>query len=39
MRFRDERPDGVDFVTFDRRLATAAEKEGFRIVGAVPDEP
>lgn len=34
----DDRPDGVEFVTFDRRLATAAEKEGFRAVGAAPDD-
>lgn len=27
-------PGGLDFVTFDRRQAEAAEREGFRVLGA-----
>jgi predicted nucleic acid-binding protein len=30
----DSRPDGLELVTFDERLATAAEKEGFGVLGA-----
>lgn len=32
----DARADDLEFVTFDRRLAAAAEREGFRAVGATP---
>jgi len=28
----EERPDQADFVTFDTRLAEAADKEGFRVL-------
>lgn len=28
----EERPHGIDFVTFDRRLAEAAEREGFEVL-------
>ncbi len=31
----EERPDSIEFVTFDRRQAEAAEREGFRVLGAV----
>ena len=31
----EERPDSLEFVTFDRRQAEAAEREGFRVLGAV----
>jgi uncharacterized protein len=30
----EERPDSIEFVTFDRRQAEAAEREGFRVLGA-----
>ena len=30
----DSHPDGLELVTFDERLATAAEKEGFAALGA-----
>jgi len=30
----EEHTAGVEFVTFDTRLGEAAEKEGFRILGA-----
>jgi predicted nucleic acid-binding protein len=30
----DSHPDGLSFVTFDERLATAAVKEGFAVLGA-----
>jgi hypothetical protein len=30
----DSRPEGLEFVTLDERLATAAEKEGFTVLGA-----
>jgi hypothetical protein len=30
----DSNPDGLPFVTFDERLAIAAEKEGFSVLGA-----
>lgn len=33
----EERTAGVTFVTFDARLAEAARKEGFEIVGIEPD--
>ena len=29
----EERPDSLEFVTFDRRQAEAAEREGFRVLG------
>ncbi|HEX7940110.1 MAG TPA: hypothetical protein VF483_14075, partial [Gemmatimonadaceae bacterium] len=29
----DNRPSTLDLVTLDRRLADAADKEGFRVVG------
>ena len=32
-----ERPERVPFVTLDQRLAEAAEREGFQIVGRVPE--
>ena len=35
----EERPDTIDFVTFDVRLAEAAEREGFRVLGASPSRP
>jgi uncharacterized protein len=31
----EERPESIEFVTFDRRQAEAAEREGFRVLGAV----
>ena len=31
-----DRPDGFPFVTLDARLAEAAEKEGFEILGVLP---
>lgn len=30
----EERPEGIGFVTFDRRQAEAADREGFRVLGA-----
>ncbi|MGH7417745.1 MAG: type II toxin-antitoxin system VapC family toxin [Candidatus Rokuibacteriota bacterium] len=30
----EERPESIEFVTFDRRQAEAAEREGFRVLGA-----
>jgi predicted nucleic acid-binding protein len=33
----DERPEGVEFATFDRRLASAADGEGFDVVGVTSD--
>ncbi len=32
-----DRPEEVEFVTFDSRLAECAEREGFRVVGATSD--
>lgn len=29
----EERPDTIDFVTFDRRQAEAAQREGFQVLG------
>jgi predicted nucleic acid-binding protein len=31
-----DQPGGVSFVTLDQRLADAAEKEGFEVVGVTP---
>jgi predicted nucleic acid-binding protein len=30
----EERPETLDFVTFDARQGEAAEREGFRVLGA-----
>jgi len=30
----DSNPNGLELVTLDERLATAAEKEGFAVLGA-----
>jgi len=35
--FVSDRPERVPFVTLDQRLAEAAEREGFEIVGVMPD--
>jgi len=35
--FTSDRPEGLPFVTLDSRLAEAAEREGFEIVGVVPE--
>lgn len=32
----EEEPKDLPFVTLDRRLALAAEKEGFKVLGSMP---